>query len=110
MNIAFSAVDGTGADNRPSPRLVAAAHEFEASLMQELLKPLQENSLFASAEDSAQHGSNETLMSFGSQALAKALSEHGGLGIATRILGHFCQKAETPEGKPPVAAERTVKF
>ena len=110
MNIAFSAVDGTGADNRPSPRLVAAAHEFEASLMQELLKPLQENSLFAEAEDSAQHGSNETLMSFGSQALAKALSEHGGLGIATRILAHLNQQTDAPEGKPPAADERSLKF
>ncbi len=70
-----------------NPRLVTAAHEFEASLMQELVKPLEEDSLFGTPEGS--HGSNETLMTFGSQALAKALSDHGGLGIAKRVLEHF---------------------
>ena len=30
-----------------NPRLASAAHEFEASLMKEFLKPLQHDSLFA---------------------------------------------------------------
>lgn len=77
------------------PRLKSAAHEFEASLMQEFLKPLQQDSLFAPEDsggvddsgDSA--GSSSALMSFGSEALAKAISERGGFGIATKILNHF---------------------
>lgn len=78
----------TGADD---PRLKSAAHEFEASLMQEFLKPLQHDALFAPDDDSNGNGGGAegALMSFGSQALAKAISERGGFGIATRILDHF---------------------
>ena len=74
------------------PRLKSAAHEFEASLMQEFLKPLQHDALFSddkSESSSEDGGSDGALMSFGSQAMAKAISERGGFGIATQILKHF---------------------
>lgn len=80
------------------PKLKSAAHEFEASLMQELLKPLQEDPLFADDKSDGiggagygndSEGSSGALMSFGSEALAKAISERGGFGIATKILDHF---------------------
>jgi len=35
-------------------------------------------------------------MSFGSEALAKAISERGGFGIATKILDHFRTEAKDP--------------
>lgn len=79
--------DSISADN---PKLKSAAHEFEASLMQEFLKPLQHDPLFDSGEDGGiDGGSSGALMSFGSEALAKAISERGGFGIATEILDHF---------------------
>lgn len=87
-----------------SPKLKAAAHQFEASLMQELLKPLQQDPLFApDSSDSAGgfdsgsdgQGSSGALMSFGSEALAQAISEHGGFGIATKILDHFETEAKS---------------
>lgn len=34
-------------------------------------------------------------MSFGSDAMAKAISERGGFGIATKILDHFRTEAKT---------------
>lgn len=75
-----------------NPKLASAAHEFEASLMKEFLKPLEHDSLFAedkggSSDD--EEGSSSALMSFGSQAMATAISERGGFGIATMILNHF---------------------
>jgi peptidoglycan hydrolase FlgJ len=79
----------TAADN---PRLKAAAHEFEASLMKEFLKPLEHDSLFRddkSGDPDDEEGSADALMSFGSQAMATAISERGGFGIATMILSHF---------------------
>ena len=96
----FAAVQD--AEAKENPRLVSAAHEFEASLMQEFLKPLQHDPLFApdgsdgsdsfgdldSGSDNDQ-GSSGALMSLGSEALAKAISERGGFGIATQILAHF---------------------
>jgi Rod binding domain-containing protein len=75
-----------------NPKLQSAAHEFEASLMKEFLKPLQHDSLFAddasNGEDNTS-GSAEALMSYGAEAMAKAISEHGGFGIAKKILDHF---------------------
>jgi Rod binding domain-containing protein len=75
-----------------NPRLKPAAHEFEACLMKEFLEPLQHDSLFAENRDGeggSSESSNGALMSFGSEALAKAISERGGFGIATKIIGHF---------------------
>jgi Rod binding domain-containing protein len=109
MNIA--SLNQTSAGQTPmnadDPRLKSAAHEFEASLMQEFLKPLQQDPLFApdnsgdsdglgdldggSGDD---QGSAGALMSFGSEAMAKAISERGGFGIAAQILNHFRTEAK----------------
>jgi len=94
------AFHGQAAQSGVSPRLKTAAHQFEASLMQELLKPLQHDPLFAPDSSSGagdaggdDQGSAGALMSFGSEALAQAISEHGGFGIATKILDHFRTEA-----------------
>jgi Rod binding domain-containing protein len=72
------------------PRLKPAAHEFEACLMKEFLQPLTKDALFTEAgEGGSTEESGNALMSFGSEALARAISERGGLGIAKTILGHF---------------------
>ncbi len=80
----------TGVNN---PKLTSAAHEFEASLMKEFLKLLEHDSLFTEDKpgdpDDDQEGSAGALMSFGSQAMATAISERGGFGIAKMILNHF---------------------
>jgi Rod binding domain-containing protein len=74
------------------PRLKPAAHEFEACLMKEFLQPLEHDALFDDKSDpNSGEGSDSALMSFGSEALAKAISERGGFGIATKIIGHFKQ-------------------
>jgi peptidoglycan hydrolase FlgJ len=96
---ATAAGPGIGQD----PRLIPAAHEFEACLMKELLEPLQHDALFSDATDGArddEEGSGGALTSFGSEALGQAISERGGFGIADRIIGHFNsanqKKAEAP--------------
>jgi Rod binding domain-containing protein len=66
--------------NVPQPRLVKAAHEFEAAMMKEILKPLE-----SGQEDEAQ-GSGAALTSFAGEALGKALSERGGFGIARSVI------------------------
>jgi len=77
------------------PRLKPAAHEFEACLMKEFLEPLQHDALFDDANDpDSPEGSENALMSFGTEGLAKAISERGGFGIASKILAHF--SAEKP--------------
>jgi flagellar protein FlgJ len=77
---------GPGAD----PRLKPAAHAFEACLMKEFLEPLQKDALFDDAKDGdTGEGSGNALMSFGSEALARAISDRGGFGIATKIIGQL---------------------
>jgi Rod binding domain-containing protein len=69
------------------PRLERFAHQFEASLMAELLKPLQEgDGLTGEESDSGGSGSGGALSSFASESLAGAISQRGGFGIADRIL------------------------
>ena len=61
-------------------------------MMKEFLKPLQHDSLFSEEPDKGDDdsgGSASALMSFGAEAMAKAISEHGGFGIAQKILDHF---------------------
>jgi Rod binding domain-containing protein len=73
----------------PQPRLVRAAHEFEAQMMKELMKPMTSasSSLTGDEEDAdSSTGSSGALGQFASEALARALSDQGGLGIANQIV------------------------
>jgi len=79
---------GTPGATVPQPRLVKAAHEFEAQMMKELMKPLNHGSTLtgddADADDDS--GSGGALGEFASEALGRALSDRGGFGIATSIV------------------------
>ncbi len=96
-----------------NPKLVSAAHSFEASLMKEFLKPLEHDTLFSgsgsgsAASGDAGEGSAGALMSFGSESMAKAISEHGGFGIATRILNHFRQASQS--GQPVLDSDKALR-
>ena len=83
----------------PGPRLVRAAHEFEAQMMKELLKPMTEKSaLFGDADG------NETgvLGEFASESLAGALSAGGGFGIAARIVASLSHSGNRSESAPVI--------
>ena len=83
----------------PQPRLVRAAHEFEAQMMQELMKPMTHASSLTGEDDDSDSGSGGALGEFASEALGKALSEHGGFGIASGIvkeLSHSGNQKVTP--------------
>jgi Rod binding domain-containing protein len=83
--------------------LVNAAHEFEASMMKELMGPLVSGggSLDGDSEDSA-----SALTSFAGEALGKAISEHGGFGIATKIL-HQLSAAGNHSGNTVVPGRKS---
>jgi flagellar protein FlgJ len=77
----------SGAAHAKDPRLERCAHQFEASLMAELLKPLREtDGLTGEDSDNGGSGSGGALSGFASESLAGAISERGGFGIADRIL------------------------
>ncbi len=80
----------------PQPRLVNAAHEFEAQMMQELLKPMTGNDALTGDDEDpgGDSGSNGALGEFASEALGKALSQHGGFGLANHII-HDLSRSDT---------------
>jgi Rod binding domain-containing protein len=92
-----TAAPASGA-SMPQPRLVRAAHEFEAQMMKELLKPMTSASeLTGGEEDDAISGSTGALGEFASEALGRALSEHGGFGIADSIVQNLSQSGNSTE-------------
>jgi Rod binding domain-containing protein len=80
------------AGTAPNPKLVRAAHEFEAQMMKELLKPMTGGDPLTGEDDDSDpelgsgSGSGGALADFASQALGQAMSERGGFGIADRIV------------------------
>ena len=74
------------------PRLVRAAHEFEAQMMKELLKPMSRAPL-----EETEGEDTGVLGEFASESLARALSAGGGLGIADRIV-HDLSRSENFSG------------
>jgi Rod binding domain-containing protein len=98
---ATTAAAGTGTAATPQPRLVKAAHEFEAQMMKELMKPLNHGSSLTGADaDDDDSGSGGALGEFASEALGRALSEQGGFGVASSIvkqLSHAGNQNGTPQ-------------
>lgn len=86
----------------PQPRLVHAAHEFEAQMMQELLKPMTRGNGLDGEDSGSATGSNGALGEFASEALGRALSERGGFGIANGIIRELSHS-----GNKPVVAQVT---
>jgi Rod binding domain-containing protein len=89
LNSAAATASGSEGQIQPQPRLVRAAHEFEAQMMKELMKPMTSatSSLTGDEDDSdSSSGSGGALGQFASEALARALSDRGGLGIANQIV------------------------
>lgn len=80
----------------PQPGLVRAAHEFEAQMLKELLKPMTGSTALTAEDRDAEEdwGANGALGEFASEALGQAISRGGGFGIADRII-HDLSQSET---------------
>jgi len=84
-------------------RLVDAAQQFEATMLQELLKPLQHGQDSWGGEENGDDGSgSDTITSFGTEAMAKAMSKGGGFGIAKQIISKVTlEHQQNSEKKAP---------
>ena len=106
----IAAMDGNHSEvqakSTPSPKLVRAAHEFEGMMMEQLLKPMTSSESLDGSEDEA--GSNSALNDYASESLSQALSQHGGLGIANRIV-HDLSREGNHEGNHPVTGKGNLK-
>jgi Rod binding domain-containing protein len=89
-----------GDTSAPPPRLVRAAHEFEAQMMQELMKPMTHGSSLTGEDDDSASGSGGALGEFATEALGRGLSERGGFGIARSVLEDLSHSGhKTADGK-----------
>lgn len=78
-------------------KLTQAAHEFEAQMMKELLKPLQEMGELGGEDGGLDGGAGAegALGEFAQEALGQALSRSGGFGIADRLLHTLSASGKT---------------
>jgi Rod binding domain-containing protein len=88
----------------PSPRLVNAAHEFEAQLMSELLKPMNKALSANPDDDDSDSGSTNAMGAYATEALARAISNQGGLGIADHIV-HSLSSTGNPKSAMSVMGD-----
>lgn len=82
-------------------KLVAGAHEFEAMLLGEMMKPLKFGD--ESSDEDSEGGAAATVRSMGTEAMAKAISAGGGLGIAREILTQVRAERDAHGGNVPGA-------
>jgi flagellar protein FlgJ len=83
-----SAQPTSGIEAQKQAKLVDAAQQFEATMLQELLKPMQhgQNSWGGDGEEESNDSASDTISSFGTEAIAKAIAKGGGFGIANQIV------------------------
>ncbi len=79
---------GTAAQQKMA-RLTDAAQRFEGMMMQEMLKPMENNQsggMWGGEDDPDRDSSLDTMSSYGTEAVANALAAHGGMGIAKQVV------------------------
>src|SRR5271170_2627257 len=77
------ATDQSGRDHA---RLVDAAQQFEALMLQELLKPMSSTENKWDTGEQEGDKSMDTMTSYGTESVAKAIAKGGGLGIAKKVV------------------------
>lgn len=67
-------------------KLVDASEKFEAMMLSQMLKPLQFGASPDAGDEESSGGAADTVRGMATEALGKALSQHGGMGIARSVL------------------------
>jgi peptidoglycan hydrolase FlgJ len=78
--------EATGIDAQKQAKLVDAAQQFEATMLQEMLKPMQHGQDSWGGEVKSDDTAADTISSFGTESIAKAISKAGGFGLAKQIV------------------------
>jgi peptidoglycan hydrolase FlgJ len=82
----------TEVQRQKQAKLVDSAQQFEATMLQELLKPMQHGQSSWGDEENNEDSASDTMGSFGTEAIAKAISKGGGFGIARRVVEQVTQE------------------
>ena len=67
-------------------KLIDASQQFEATMLQELLKPMQHGQDSWGGDAKSDDSGTDTMSSFGTEVVAKAISQGGGFGLAKLIV------------------------
>src|SRR5579871_3928644 len=84
----------SGDDRKSRAKLTDAAQQFEAMMLQELLKPMRTGQGSWGGEEKSDDSGEDTMSSFGTEAVAKAISKGGGFGIARQIIRQVTMEHE----------------
>ena len=84
----------SGDEVRSRAKLTDAAQQFEAMMLQEMLKPMRSGQASWGGEEKSDDSGEDTMSSFGTEAVAKAISKGGGFGIARQIIRQVTMEDE----------------
>jgi len=82
-----------------SSKASAAAKDFEALMLGQMLRSARQDKSWLSIDGSEDDSVEDTTMSIGEQELAKTLAAHGGLGLSKMISTALACSADAP-GSP----------
>jgi peptidoglycan hydrolase FlgJ len=88
----LSSQTGDAVEIQKQAKLVDAAQQFEAMMLQEMLKPMRGGEDEWGGEMESQDNASDTISSFGTEAFAKAISKGGGFGIAKQVISQVKQE------------------
>jgi len=86
------------AQRQKQAKLVDAAQQFEATMLQELLRPMQHGQSSWGEDVKDDDSASDTMSSFGTESIAKAISKAGGLGIAKSVVAQVAREDEPHSG------------
>lgn len=86
-------------DAQKRAKLSDAAQEFEATMLQELLKPMQHGQDSWGGDEKSDDTTFDTMSSFGAETMAKAISKGGGFGIARQVVLQITSQHEQRSDK-----------
>ncbi len=84
----------SASDGQSRAKLTDAAQQFEAMMLQEMLKPMRSGQNSWGGEEKSDDSGEDTISSFGTEAVAKAISKGGGFGIARQIVRQVTMEHE----------------
>jgi peptidoglycan hydrolase FlgJ len=90
----------SGLDLQKQAKLADAAQQFEAMMLQEMLKPMRGGQDSWGGDDKSDGDSaSDTISSFGTEAFAKAIAKGGGFGIAKQVISQIKLEHQNHSGK-----------
>jgi flagellar protein FlgJ len=101
INSDVSIMPASDAQRQKQAKLVDAAQQFEATMLQELLKPMQHGQSSWGEEVQNDDSASDTMSSFGTESIAKAISKGGGFGIARSVVKQVTQEHQQHSERIP---------